>query len=219
MKKRVIGLGVVLALFASPTVGQFRFEWPCDSHSWLQTVASIPPVTLFVCPEGDTDSFIEQGWWIGLEIVQDGGSPGIPGIEATSFWLEDCDPARDVALCGGELSSNADSVTNDSGMTTMSLTTLSGGGCADGMAVKVLGYFLLDTKTGCTVAECLPIYLRSPDIDGNLEVDVVDLSLLAMGFPPNPLETCCDMNLDGQVGLVDLTLFAAHFGPPGHRCM
>ena len=60
----------------------------------------------------------------------------------------------------------------------------------------------------------------NPDvpIPESSNADLVDLSIFATSFPPNPFDSCCDMNVDGAVGLQDLSLFAFHFGPPGHVC-
>jgi hypothetical protein len=142
----------------------------------------------------------------------------IPNVPAADFWLIDCDPGDAVTLCGGAASSDADSGSNATGMTTMSLTGLAGGGCTDGMALVIQGFVVQDSLTNCATVFCCPIALRSPDINGSLIVDLVDLSLFATSFPPNPPDPCCDMNVDGSVGLQDLSLFAFHFGPPGHVC-
>jgi hypothetical protein len=173
---------------------------------------------LLVCPAGDTPSFLEQGWFLTIWVFDFGGN-GIPGIPANDFWLIDCDPTADAALCGGSGSSNADSITNSDGMTTMSLTSLVGGGCADGMAVVAQGVVVADSSTGCTEVKCAPIWLRSPDIDGSLRVDLVDLSLFAGSYPPHPFDRCSDLDINGIVNLQDLALFAFHFGPPGHSCL
>jgi hypothetical protein len=176
------------------------------------------PCQLFVCPAGDTPSFAEQGWSIDIWVRSFGGIP-IPGIPATDFWVIDCDPLGDASLCGGSASSNADAETDANGKTTMSLTTLVGGGCADGMTVVVQGSTVLDTLSNCTTVVCFPIWVRSPDIDGNLEVNLVDLSFFAMAWPPNPYDACADLSIDGTVNLQDLSWFAFHFGPPGHTCL
>jgi hypothetical protein len=179
--------------------------------------AAVTPCPLFVCPHGDTPSFIDQGWSISIWVYGISGNP-IPNVPASDFWLVDCDPGNDASLCGGSASSNADSNTGTNGKTTMSLGTLVGGGCADGIAVVAQGLVILDT-TLCVTEFCFPIWLRSPDIDGSLEVDLVDLSIFAASFPPRPFDPCCDMNVDGRIGLQDLSLFAFHFGPPGHICL
>ena len=81
------------------------------------------------CPQGDGSSFVAQGWYIAVTVVETGGIP-IPNITPTDFWLLDCDaPASAVILCGGSASSGADSLTNSSGMTTLSQTTLAASVC------------------------------------------------------------------------------------------
>jgi hypothetical protein len=66
---------------------------------------------------------------------------------------------------------------------------------------------------------CLPINIRSPDISGDLQVDLVDLSLFAASFWPLPYETCRDLNVDGFVDLIDLSVFAHHFRALRHECL
>jgi plastocyanin len=56
---------------------------------------------------------------------------------------------------------------------------------------------------------------KSPDIDGSGQIDLVDISLFAQAFPPNPYDFCVDFNCDGAIGLVDLANFAIHFGHAG----
>lgn len=189
---------------------------PCTSY-W-QLHATVSPCPLFACPQGDVDSFIAQGWWIWICVLDANEAP-VAGVPFSDFWLVDCDPVNDAILCAGGASSNADSMTNAAGMTTMSLSTMSAGGCADGMAVVAQGFVIEDSLTNCTTVFCCPINLRSPDIDGSLVVDLIDLTIFAASFPPNPYDTCCDFDLNGIVNLIDLTTFALHFGPPGHICL
>jgi hypothetical protein len=189
----------------------------CFSYWQLHITVPAPFCGLFVCPQGDTASFIAQGWWIWICVIDITGQP-IPAIPPTDFWLVDCDPLSDAALCAGSASSNADSMTNAQGMTTMSLGGLTGGGCADGMALIVQNFVVLDSVGGCAAEDCKPIILRSPDIDGSLEVNLVDLSIFAASFPPQPYDPCCDFDVNAVVNLQDLSRFAFHFGPPGHIC-
>jgi hypothetical protein len=180
-------------------------------------VPPAPPCPLFVCPQGDTDSFQDQGWYLFI-CVQDGNGDPIASIPPTDFWLIDCDPLADASLCGGSASSGADAMTDALGTTEMRLGNLTGGGCVDGMALVVQGFVVLDPASNCVSAFCCPIWMRSPDMTGDLVVNLVDLSSFAAGFPPQPFDTCADMNLDGAVALQDLSRFAFHFGPPGHIC-
>jgi hypothetical protein len=188
---------------------------PCTSYWELH--AAVVPCPLFVCPQGDTDAFIDQGWWIWI-CVLDANSLPVPDVPASDFWLIDCDPFNDASLCAGSASSGADSNANAAGMTTMSLGTLTGGGCADGMALVIQGFVVQDSLTGCLTEFCCPIWLRSPDIDGSLTVNLVDLSAFAASYPPQPYDSCCDFDLNAVVNIQDLSKFAFHYGPPGHLC-
>ncbi|MFQ5510372.1 MAG: hypothetical protein ACE5EO_00855 [Candidatus Krumholzibacteriia bacterium] len=201
---------------------------PCVSNCTLIATggASGPPFPLFVCPQGDTDTFDDQvgglasgiGFIISVTVLESNSTP-IPNIPGADFWLVDCDPLNDAVLCGGSASSGADSLTNASGTTTMGgLGGLTGGGCADGVSVVVQGFALQDPLVSCTAAKCLGVNVRSPDIDGTNEVNLVDLSLFAAAFPPQPFDTCADFDINGLVNLQDLSRFAFHFGPPGHKC-
>ena len=82
----------------------------------------------------------------------------------------------------------------------------------------VMGIVLLDAATGCTTFMCLPVNVRSPDIDPDGQVNLSDLSIFAGSYPPGPYDTCCDFDGNGIVNLQDLSAFADHFGPPGHAC-
>jgi len=228
MSKRnlaVLCLVAVTILVASGMTAKVGIIDPCRSYWQLRSavddhiivVPPDPPCPLFVCPQGDTDSFQDQGWWIFICVIDDLGDP-VADVPATDFWLIDCDPINDVSLCGGSASSGADANTDATGMTEMRLGTLTGGGCADGMALVVGGFVVLDSLTNCTTEFCCPISVRSPDITGDLQVNLVDLSNFAAGFPPQPYSACADLNVDGAVGLQDLSRFAFHFGPPGHIC-
>jgi len=203
------------AFFAAKLV-QAQIPDPCD-FATVRLNAPVIPCPLLACPQGDTPSFASQGWTIEVWVRDINGIP-ISGVPANDFWLIDCDPLSDASLCGGSASSNADHATNSNGKTTLSLSTLAGGGCADGISVVVQGIVLVDSLSACTTFLCLPINLRSPDIDGSLEVNLIDLSTFAASYPPAAFDRCCDYDIDGEVNLTDLAEFASHYGPPGHSC-
>ena len=98
-------------------------------------------------------------------------------------------------------------------------SVLAAGGCVDGVSVVAQNNVLLDTAT-CTTPICHDVNVRSPDIDGSLCVNLVDLSTFSASYVPagGTFDKCCDFNCDGSVLLDDLSLFAFHFGPPGHSC-
>ena len=56
---------------------------------------------------------------------------------------------------------------------------------------------------------------KSPDLDGDGQVALVDVSIFAAAFPPNAYEFCIDYDCDGVIGLVDLSIFAQHFAHAG----
>jgi hypothetical protein len=186
---------------------------PCNSPA---TFNGTLPACLFVCPQGDTDSFAVQGFTLSFIINDLGGAP-IPDIPGTDFYMIDCDPVLDLTLCAGSASSAADSATNGNGQTTMSNGSMSAGGCADGISVVVQGFILQDPNDNCN-DYCWDVKVRSPDINGDLVVNLVDLALFAACFPPQPYDPCCDFDCNATVNLQDLARFAFHFGPPGHQC-
>ena len=209
--RTALALLVILTLSlwnASPTAGSILD--PCSSF-WQ--VNSFGPANLLVCPAGDTDPFITQGFTIDITILDFVGNP-IAFIPAVDFWLIDCDPLNDLILCGGSSSSNADAVTDVNGHTTMSATTLKGGGCVGGLALVVQGLIILQSPS-CTGLQCEAIDVRSPDSDTNNVVDLIDLASFAIAYPPGAYDPCFDYNFDNQIGLVDLAIFAVHFP---HSC-
>lgn len=211
MRKRTLAMitvAVVVAAFAGKAGADIVD--PCKSEAQLNAGAT--PVALYACPQGDTPSFASQGWSIDI-VVRDRGDNPVPAIPAADFWLVDCNPVNDIALCGGAASTNADGPTDAAGMTSMSSATFAGGGCANRIAVVVQGLII-----GCEAPACLDVSVRTPDLNGDLTVGLVDLSLMAAAYPPQPYGECADFDLNGIVNLQDLAHFSLHFGPPGHVC-
>ena len=199
----------VLAVSVSPA----HAGHGCECGSDWQVSGSPAPVVILACPQGDGPTFLEQGWWIDILCLDHGEVP-FEGFLAVDFWLVNLD--SEIVLCGGVFSVSADSATNSMGMTTMSTTTLAVGGCSDELALVGGGFVFYEAD--CVTFKTEAIHVRSPDIDGSLLVDLVDLSLLAASYPPMPYETCSDFDVNGAVNLQDLSVFAAHYGPPGHAC-
>lgn len=174
---------------------------------------------LAVCPAGDGETFALNNAVITLTILDITGLPFV-GIPRCDFYLIDCDPTMDLLLCDGSNSSNADFNTDANGMTTIS-GTISASGCADGLRIVVFGEFIPDPTTNCITDLCVPIAIRSVDLDNmdGLEiVNLVDLATIADAWPPNPYSMCVDFNQDGTVGLQDLAFFGFHFENPAHIC-
>ena len=223
-----VGLTAALLVAAHGIAGAQAID-PCKSYSEFVAVGPSPlqGPCYFACPAGDSDTFLDSGtlpgpgagdgWYIRIRVREADGTP-VPNVPATDIWIVDCDPVDDLVLCAGAASSNADSLTNAQGYTTMSVTTLAAGGCAEGLAVVVDGTALLDSVTNCANVICHDIDVRSADINGDLCVDLADLSIFAQSFPPQFYDPCCDFECNGVVNLADLGRIARHFGPPGHEC-
>jgi hypothetical protein len=171
---------------------------PCES------IASGAGGCLIVCPGGDGPSFEEIGAIISITVENMGLK--VPDIPAADIYLIGAN--QGLVLCGGSGSIDADSAT--SAFPPVGYTTISGvltaGGCDTGLSVIVWGAVL-----GCPPI-VLPCAVKSPDINGDLIVDIVDLALFApvyMGL--EPYSHCMDYNCDGAVALVDFALFGIHY--------
>ncbi len=176
---------------------------PCSS-----TVLAVG-CCLYVCPAGDGPTMTQCGSIIWITAKDQTGAP-IVGIPAADVWVEGA--SGGMALKGGSGSSNADSATNDLGKTTVS-GGISAGGCDVGLIVSIQGVIVKDQATNCTTYKVLAYLITSPDINGDGIVDIIDLSLFAVGYtsPPKPLVVCFDFNCDTFVDIIDFSIFAQHY--------
>ena len=78
----------------------------------------------FICPQGDAQTLASAGNRIQVIVKNINGEP-VSGVLASDIWLVGCD---NLFLCAGSGSIDADSATNDQGMTTIS-GAMAGGGC------------------------------------------------------------------------------------------
>jgi hypothetical protein len=157
-----------------------------------------------VCPAGDGQTLAEQGTVIHIT-VRDGTGLPIASIPATDLWLIGC-PASELILCSGYASIDADGPTDDNGYTTMSGTIHAGTtGDVTGVSVVIQGEVI-----GCPSATCLPILVRSFDVNGDLVVNIYDMLKMADDYDPD-YSPVCDFNNDGKVNLSDLARFSFHF--------
>jgi len=161
-----------------------------------------------ICPQGDGTRFDQIGAVIRVVVKDPTGRP-VSGILAADFWLEGC--TGQLTLCGGAGAIDADSANNAEGRTTIS-GSLASGGCDIGLLVIVQGTVVRDPQD-CTRYLCLPYDVKSPDISGDLIVDIIDLSLFANGYtsPPKPYQWCYDFNCDALVDIIDFSIFAQHY--------
>ncbi len=198
----------------------------CDADDCGSLVGlSCPGMKITACPGGDFE-MLKRGCggtddYIWVEIHGCGGT--IPGIPPTDYWINACDPARQLSLCAAPIM--ADSLTGMNGRTTLS-GVLNAGGCAlsGGIWIAVQGKIIKDYRD-CTHNVCLPIVVKSPDTTGpgGHPDGIVNLSdLVPFGFSYNKnlgragFNACCDYNDDDKCNLSDFAFFSAHYQ---HRCM
>jgi hypothetical protein len=139
---------------------------------------------------------------------------GLPvaGVPATDIWLIGCNDL--LVLCGGSGAINASGPTDANGQTTIT-DTFAAGGCDSGVRVVVQGRLLV--HPGCD-EPCLPIQVRSADVNGNLAVNLADFASFGAGYtsPPKVYNECIDFASPfGVVTLSDLATFGTHFQ---HAC-
>jgi hypothetical protein len=179
--------------------------------SWCGSNATIevPAAHLLVCPQGDGQSLAEVGATITVQVFTDQCWPP-PGFPPEDIFLYGCDAVWTTLCAPVSQAINADGPTDGNGMTTVS-GTIRAGGYGTGLWVMVRG----EMATGvcvpsCADPICLPITVVSPDINGDLVVNLVDVALLAGAWPPLPYSPPIDFNGDGVINLLDLSLFAQH---------
>lgn len=194
---------------------------------------------VLVCPLGDGDALTAPVGGGNSQItltVRDNANVGIAGIPATDMWLVGCNDA--LLLCGGSQGSNADAVTDATGLTTFSNEPIAGG-CDTGLYAVVQGVIIQDS--GTCQPKCLSIAARSPDYKsagapgpapcgGDLKcpdskVTNADFSWFVTHYPTgaNPGATylaCADYAapLGSPIGLADFSKFTVHFAGAGHKC-
>jgi len=202
---------------------------PCNSPVVYVDVPPAGPANecYFACPQGDTKSLKDEGFYFSFTMNDLGGLP-IPSIPATDFWMIDCDPAADMLLCAGSASAAADSSTNSAGKTTMSLTTLAVGNqttlCVDGIKPVVQGYVLQRNLPPCTdycfngTGGLNQVRVRSADLVGsNLQVNIADFTRFKQAYPPNAYNKCSDFDCSGAVNIGDFARFTPH-QKANHKC-
>lgn len=161
--------------------------------------------TVLVCPQGDGPSLADAGAVITLVYTDTEGTP-VPGLGPATL-VGGC--SGGIALCGPHLTS--DGVTDATGTTTVSGVIAAGGRDVE------IQWSVGNIPEPLCLLQFAVVNLVSPDINGDLAVDVVDFSIFANGYssPPKAYDARLDYNGDAAVDLLDFALFAQHFG---HRC-
>jgi len=190
----------LLAVFNAPGLAQTGVVDGCLSSSSCFAGAII------VCPAGDGDLLRDQGATIFVTAIDTHGFP-IAAIPPQDWWLIGCNDG--LSIWNGSASIDADGITDSNGQTSIG-AAIKAGGCDIGLSVVVQGIVLMQSP-GCAARECHPISVRSPDVNGDLVVNLVDFSIWAPSFQSAAAPACHDFSFDGVVSLVDFSIFGGHF--------
>jgi hypothetical protein len=159
-----------------------------------------PPGSFVVCPQGDGPTLEEAGCVIVLTYPES-TLPEVPasygGCTGTLVW------------CGGTLWA-------DSAIGANKQTTVSGSVAGGGYDTEIMWRLARFVNQECMFGHA-PITVVSPDINADLIVDIIDLSIFAVGYtsPPKPYDPRFDMNQDRSVDIIDFSILAQHYL---HRC-
>jgi hypothetical protein len=167
---------------------------------------------VLACPQSDGDLLSAAGLTITVTVLDINSDP-VPNIPAADVWLIGCNDL--LALCGGSGAINASGPTDVNGQTTITGDIAAGGCDLGGVRVVVQGIAI---GAGPCGDPCVAVKVKSPDINGNLIVNLVDFATFGAGYtsPPKPYNECIDYAAPfGTVTLADFAKYGSH---NNHTC-
>jgi len=163
--------------------------------------------SLMVVPNGNGNSFTEahdeQGNVVDATItliVQNSTGDVVENFPFEDLWLQMAEGGLTPCI-GGTV---ADHNTDAQGMTQWVHPLLAGGNSFGPVLVIIAGMFVIGDPG-------LPLRFNSPDVNGDLVVNLHDISILAGDYSTG-YNFRCDLNGDGDLNLQDIPIFAQHFG-------
>lgn len=164
-------------------------------------------LTLLVIPDGSGDPFDQATTPFGSRedgtitlVVLDAGDQPVPGFPREDLWLQSYDGGLATCL-GGTI---ADTATDAEGRTRWTRPLFAGGSSQALTEVLING-----SPPELTVG--VKLSFNSPDINGDLAVDLMDLQLFANDFFGTD-DFRSDFYRDGEVNLSDLSAMARAYG-------
>jgi hypothetical protein len=164
-------------------------------------------LTLFVVPDGSGDTFDQATLpYGGTEdatitlLLLDGSYDPIANFPMEDIWLE----SRDAGLVPCPGGTTPDANTDAAGITTWS-APLRAGGYSQAIADVLVNGSRLEYASG------LALSFNSPDINGDLKVDLTDMQLFAVDFFSS-YDFRADFHRDGIVNLSDIPQMALAIG-------
>lgn len=158
-----------------------------------------------ITPGGNGPTLANEGLSISVSVMDASPSPGlpIPGYPFQDIWWDD-PGTGELSMCQG--GSVADANTDGFGNTTISGAAAGGGWTLSGCRVYLAGVAVLGGPT----AGLLGLDVNSPDINGDLIVNLVDLGAFSQDFNNPAYNFRSDFTCDGIENLADVGRFAIH---------
>jgi hypothetical protein len=197
INKRLLSL-VAVGILVLGLTGLAMAGIPDPNNSTAQSGSGCIDIT----PGGNGPTLANESLTISVTVVDGGGLP-IPGYPFQDIWWDD-NGNGDIAMCQG--GSVADVNTNAVGFTTISGAAAGGGWTQAGVRVYLAGVAVLGGPT----SGLLGLDVNSPDINGDLKVDLVDLGAFAQDFNDPAYNFRSDFTCDGVENLADVGRFAIH---------
>jgi hypothetical protein len=190
---------LVLAAAAAPTLGS-AVNIPDPVLSFAELPADAVGATVFTRTSGTGSPLAEAirpdgqvvDATITVTLLDAAGEP-VVNYPLEDIWIETSGGGL-VSCIGG---ASADHNTDAYGMT-MFTSPLSAGGCSAGETVTVMV-----AGQALAFGSDLPLEFRSPDLDGDLDVDLSDITIFTQLL--YSYDTCGDFNIDGIIDLADIT--------------
>ncbi len=198
---------LVLLLVVSIAQAQIDLPDPTLSICWTEYTGG-GTMGVRVHPDGygsrfDQARVISEGVvdaTIHVRLLNGWGTP-FTNFPREDMWLESLDPH--FVLCPG--GSIADTSTDQNGESTWVLPLRGGGFSEDLTQVYVMGWALASTSG-------LNVHFNSPDINGDLDVDLSDVVLLAEDLYGGVYRFRSDLWYDSYINLSDIATFVEGFG-------
>ncbi len=153
--------------------------------------------TVLVTPAGLGKTLAEKGATISVTVLDVNGN-AIAGYPFQDIWVDDTGDGS-ISLCKG--GSVADFNTDAAGATTISGAIAGGGFTQAGVQVYLAGTPL--------AGPALAIDMNSPDMNGDLEVNLIDIGIFGADFG-GAYNFRSDLVPDGVINLSDVGEFGVH---------
>jgi len=195
-------IGVPLAVFAQIVPPCFHLPDLDLSHA---VVLSAMPVSVYCLPDGSGDR-LDNCYLFGgsrvnatieVTLLDCNGDPH-QGLDRDYIWLDTEDGNFDFCANG----TIADHATDAQGQTTFTGALRTGGSC-----FQAAGTPVIVIVCGHDIGSHLPMYFNSPDLNGDLVVDLTDVVLFASDYF-DTYNYRSDFLWDGTLNLSDVALLA-----------